>query len=435
MSDMRHVHNAYAAIYNPEIKKNLEESRDAFSKMNLNQLNDQDLYEVSEEILEKVFFHHDLDVPTAESLIEAILSDAIAGDKSPLRLGKIERLSEAFAAAFDRVKEKSIRVAKESYTEYLYKKDQLSRLSSNNDLDLPKQRLHQSLVAEDRNIIKSGILEIIEGKINAGLQAYLDKKKGKKSGKKEEENGKEENGNGKSSKGGKPDFLDLDKDGDKKESMKKAAKDKKMSEAYTVTNADKKGNTPAYQAYKAGKKNVKTGEPLYKAADHMKEGMLVKAAQGVEAVGKKIDKADKAVTKATMNRVVKPAAKAIGKGAKKVGMAALRGTAGAVGGAVKGAFQGASKGIKKGMREELLASGVFSEHEVTKLIWNEFDTEIEENYRAMRNPEKYEREQDKKLERDKPYHKRSRAARMADPDRGINSPAFKKFMADRGMSV
>ena len=242
MSDMRHVYNAYAAIYNPEIKKNLEESRDAFSKMNLNQLNDQDLYEVSEEILEKVFFHHDLDVPTAESLIEAILSDAIDGDKSPLRLGKIERLTEAFASAFDRVKEKSVRVAKESYTDYRHKKDQLSRLSSNNDLDLPKQRLHQSLVAEDRKIIKSGILEIIEGKINAGLQAYLDKKKGKKTDDKKE-NGKEENGNGKSSKGGKPDFLDLDKDGDKKESMKKAAKDKKMNEAMIVTNADKKGNT------------------------------------------------------------------------------------------------------------------------------------------------------------------------------------------------
>ncbi len=350
MSDMTHVYNAYAAIYNPEIKKNLEESRDAFSKMNLNQMNDQDLYEVSEEILEKVFFHHDLDVPTAESLIEAILSDAIDGDKSPLRLSKIERLTEAFAAAFDRVKEKSIRVAKESYTEYLYKKDQLSRLSSNNDLDLPKQRLHQSLVAEDRKIIKSGILEIIEGKINAGLQAYLDKKKGKKTDDKEK-NGKEENGNGKSSKGGKPDFLDLDKDGDKKESMKKAAKDKKMNEAMIVTNADKKGNTPAYQAYKAGKKNVKTGEPLYKAADHMKE--------------------------------------------------------------------------------DLVASGVFSEHEVTKLIWTEFDSEIEENYRAMRNPEKY-KDPD---ESDKPYHKRSREARMRDPERGINSPAFKKFMADRGMSV
>ena len=38
-----------------------------------------------------------------------------------------------------------------------------------------------------------------------------------------------------------------------------------------VTNADKKANTPAYQAYKAGKTSVKTGKPLYKAADHLKD--------------------------------------------------------------------------------------------------------------------------------------------------------------------
>jgi len=49
------------------------------------------------------------------------------------------------------------------------------------------------------------------------------------------------------------------------------------SEAYEVTNADKKGNTPAYQGYKAGKKNVKTGEPLYKAASHMKEETAIES--------------------------------------------------------------------------------------------------------------------------------------------------------------
>ena len=233
MSDMRHVYNAYAAVHNPEIKKNLEESRDAFSKMNLNQLMDQDLYEASEEILEKVFFQHDLDIPTAESLIEAILSDALEGDKSPIRTEKIERISEAFASAFDRIKEKSIRVAKESYTDYLYKKDQLSRITSNSNLDLPKQRLHTSLVAEDKRVVRDSLLAIIEGKINAGLQAYLDKKKGKKGGKDhDEKNGKHDNGNGNGDKksgkgGGKPDFLDLDKDGDKKEPMKKASKEMK----------------------------------------------------------------------------------------------------------------------------------------------------------------------------------------------------------------
>ena len=46
------------------------------------------------------------------------------------------------------------------------------------------------------------------------------------------------------------------------------------SEAYEVTNADKKGNTPAYQGYKAGKKNKLTGKPLYKAAPHMKENAI-----------------------------------------------------------------------------------------------------------------------------------------------------------------
>mgnify|MGYP003147239308 CR=1 FL=1 len=45
-----------------------------------------------------------------------------------------------------------------------------------------------------------------------------------------------------------------------------------MNKGYTVTAADKKGNTPAWQGYKAGKKK-KDGTPLYKAADHLnKEG-------------------------------------------------------------------------------------------------------------------------------------------------------------------
>ena len=53
-----------------------------------------------------------------------------------------------------------------------------------------------------------------------------------------------------------------------KELMKK--EETVVEEAYTVTNADKKGNTKAYQNYKAGMKG-KDGKPLYKAADHMKE--------------------------------------------------------------------------------------------------------------------------------------------------------------------
>ena len=49
-----------------------------------------------------------------------------------------------------------------------------------------------------------------------------------------------------------------------------------VDEAMIVTNADKKGNTKAYQNYKAGMKNPKTGKPVYKAADHMKESKKAK---------------------------------------------------------------------------------------------------------------------------------------------------------------
>ena len=56
------------------------------------------------------------------------------------------------------------------------------------------------------------------------------------------------------------------------------------------------------------------------------------------------------------------------------------------------------------------------------------DEIAQENYRAMRNPES-QKDPD---ESDKPYHKRSKAARMRDPKRGINSPAFKEFMRKQG---
>ena len=70
---------------------------------------------------------------------------------------------------------------------------------------------------EEHRIRRWGDEEIVEKKkVNAGFQAYLDKQKAKKGGKDDKKGGK-----------GKPDFLDLDKDGDKKETMKKAAKDAK----------------------------------------------------------------------------------------------------------------------------------------------------------------------------------------------------------------
>ena len=88
-----------------------------------------------------------------------------------------------------------------------------------------------------------------------------------------------------------------DDDGDGKGYEKGEVK----KEEYEVTAADKKGNTPAWQGYKAGKKNVKTGKPLYKAAAHLNKEQNELATKEIKDLqkgantlkGKNIKKADK----------------------------------------------------------------------------------------------------------------------------------------------
>jgi len=65
-----------------------------------------------------------------------------------------------------------------------------------------------------------------------------------------------------------------DDDGDGKGYEKGEVKED-MTKGYVVTAADKKGNTPAWQGYKAGAKK-KDGSPLYRAADHLKTEGVVK---------------------------------------------------------------------------------------------------------------------------------------------------------------
>ena len=199
-----------------------------------------------------------------------------------------------------------------------------------------KQAYEEELIARLDATLEE-LRRLDEGKIPAGLQAYMDKKKGKKDhgDKKEEENGKD-HGNG--SKGSKPDFLDLDKDGDKKEPMKKAAKEKKEETEYNYVNA-----------YVEKVMGADTGMRMMAAKDRMK--------------GK-----DKLLSK-------KEGEKHAANMARKIKMSP--------------SYAGA-------MGEELINSGVFSEEEITKFLWVEFDESREYSH----NPEKYHDSQgrDKKLE-------------------------------------
>ena len=214
--------------------------------------------------------------------------------------------------------------------------------------------------------------EVIDEKMNAGLRAYLDKKKGKKSNgdDKKEMNGNG-NGNGKKGNGGsKPDLLDLDKDGNKTEPMKSAAKSKKEETEYNYVNQYLE-NAPRMQ------KGAMAYDGPNKAASEAKDRVMAKTK--AKRKGPKptvtIDKPDSLV----------------------------------------------SMKVSKESFDKLIESGKFSDLELQAFLFDAF----EEGYGYKKNPEKdpvY-----------KPYKEKSRAERMADPDRGINSPAFKKFMADRGM--
>ena len=89
--------------------------------------------------------------------------------------------------------------------------------------------------------------------------------------------------------------------------------------------------------------------------------------------------------------------------------------------------------------EETISTEQFEKHASyttyahRKIAWDTFD--MTENREYSHNPEKYHDSEGnpKDMEMDKPYHKRSKSARMKDPKRGINSPAFKEFMRKQGM--
>ena len=233
-----------------------------------------------------------------------------------------------------------------------------------------KESYEEELIAKIDATLEE-LRRLDEGKIPAGLQAYLDKKKGKKgNGDKKEE----ENGNGNGSKGSKPDFLDLDKDGDKKEPMKKAAKEKKMKE-------DVEDNY--VNAYLDELKKTTMGSYIAKASKDLAD--------------RRFDQGDSEKRKYEPDEADEKEDKKLDK-----------------------REQGIARAAKKITKENaILDSGIFTEEEIAKFLWIEFD----EGY--QRNPEKDPQ--------NKPYREKSKAERMADPERGINSPAFKKFMADRGM--
>jgi len=282
---------AYTAVHSKEAKEELNSQRDPISEMNTARLQDNDLRDLAEEVLEEVF--KTSTVKEAEDIIFNMIPESnIVG-----REEKLERIYAAFGETFSKIRLKNQAGQMEEFAKYRQKKRLEETWSARHNQDKRVARVHSTVIAEDKEIIKRGLLTIFEKKkgdpcwvgykqvgmknkggkqvpncvpaseaaqyeveegirdmdpekgtkerkaklekkrgmkmddhpqykeefvvekgMNPGFKAYLEKQK-KKGG--DDEGGDAPKG------GGKPDFLDLDKDGDKKESMKKAAHDKK----------------------------------------------------------------------------------------------------------------------------------------------------------------------------------------------------------------
>ena len=162
MSDMSNMFRAYAAVHNQEVKQHIAESRDGFSGINIGGMTSVDLQELAEEVLEYLF-GEDLTVSEAFEVVSEMIESASEGDHSKLRVEKVTRISEGFDAAFDKVNEKSPRIAVEAFLAYRRNKPLAEKWESRVTHEHGNERIHASIIAEERAHLLSAIKEAANG--------------------------------------------------------------------------------------------------------------------------------------------------------------------------------------------------------------------------------------------------------------------------------
>ena len=162
MSDMSNMFRAYAAVHNQEVKQHITESRDGFSGVNIGGMTSVDLQELAEEVLEYLF-GEDLTVSEAFEVVSEMIESASEGDHSKLRVEKVTRIAEGFDAAFDKVNEKSPRIAVEAFLAYRRNKPLAEKWESRVTHEHGNERIHASIIAEERARLLSAIKEAANG--------------------------------------------------------------------------------------------------------------------------------------------------------------------------------------------------------------------------------------------------------------------------------
>ena len=155
-ASMRNFMEAYEAVHNKEVRDEFYKNQDELSSMNIGRLTDNDLREISEQICEHLF-SEGVSVSDAEFIISELFSESeIVG-----RQKKAERILDAFAEAFKRIKSKSTDVALESFARYRNNKKLQETWSVRFNQEKRVQRAHGTSVADEVAAVKSGLLSMI----------------------------------------------------------------------------------------------------------------------------------------------------------------------------------------------------------------------------------------------------------------------------------
>ena len=283
---MRNFMEAYSAVHSTEAREELNSKRDEIAEMDLSMISDVDLEDLSEEVLEELL-EEGYTVEECESIFTTVISEAkvtYGHDTESTKAKKTDRLERGLNSAIGKVKMKAAKGAVKAYGAYRDAKASAKMKArragqTTKNMSAQAQRKGSEMKAKAKSglkgMVKRGAMKVARGAVNVakrmsegvrddktaerkarlekkrgmklddhpqykeefvvekgmnpGFKAYLEKQK-KKGGDKEE--GDAPKG------GGKPDFLDLDKDGNKKESMKKAAHDKKKGMKEGADNVD-----------------------------------------------------------------------------------------------------------------------------------------------------------------------------------------------------
>ena len=210
-SVLRNFMEAYTAVHNPEAKEEFYASRDSLSELDFSLINEEELNDICEEIVQELF-EEGCNVTDVDLIVDGMLSEAkvtYGSDTDSPRAMKVKAMKTGLKSAMAKVKSKASSGAVKTYGAYRTAKvaaqDKARRTSQTaKNMSAQTARAAVDAKAKAKSGIK-GMLKKAAEKVSSGAQKVAKRM----------------------SEGAKPDYLDFDKDGNKKEPMKKALKDKK----------------------------------------------------------------------------------------------------------------------------------------------------------------------------------------------------------------